>query len=137
MKMMQDRASEQLRKVSEAHKRSIVRLEARREKLKLREKELKQRQALNESEMRELKNQKNLVEKVRLLFLETYGSKLSDERKKWWIQGLQCNNNTPAKRKRVSYRLPEEENVNNQFWFWFAGKDTTWQLHLNLLWLAI
>ncbi|KAL3653151.1 hypothetical protein CASFOL_002832 [Castilleja foliolosa] len=64
MKKMQDRASAQLHKISEAHKRSIVGLEARRVKLELRDQELKQRQALNESEKRELHNQNKLIVKM-------------------------------------------------------------------------
>ncbi|GFP82329.1 factor of DNA methylation 4 [Phtheirospermum japonicum] len=87
MKKMQDSASAQLRKISEAHKRSKVGLEARREKLKLREKELKQRQALNESEKRELHNQKKLVEKNEMAITEQKKAdekmlKLADEQKR-------------------------------------------------------
>ncbi|KAK4408816.1 Factor of DNA methylation 4 [Sesamum angolense] len=50
MKKMQDNASKKLRQISEEHKRSKSELEAQREALKLREKDLRQRQALNESD---------------------------------------------------------------------------------------
>ncbi|KAI3450386.1 hypothetical protein Pfo_007051 [Paulownia fortunei] len=62
MKKLQHSASDQLRKISEEHERSKAQLEAQREELKLREKELKQRQALNESEKRKLDNQKKMNE---------------------------------------------------------------------------
>ncbi|XP_011089476.1 protein INVOLVED IN DE NOVO 2 [Sesamum indicum] len=62
MKKMQDNASKKLRQISEEHKRSKSELEAQREALKLREKGLRQRQALNESEKKKLDNQKKMNE---------------------------------------------------------------------------
>ncbi|KAL0417862.1 UNVERIFIED_CONTAM: Factor of DNA methylation 4 [Sesamum radiatum] len=62
MKKMQDNASKKLRQISEEHKRSKSELEAQREALKLREKDLRQRQALNESEKKKLDNQKKMNE---------------------------------------------------------------------------
>ncbi|KAK4492054.1 hypothetical protein RD792_002846 [Penstemon davidsonii] len=62
MKKMQDDASDQLRQISKEHEKSKMQLEAQREELKLREKELKQRQALNEREKINLDHQKNMNE---------------------------------------------------------------------------
>ncbi|KAG8387847.1 hypothetical protein BUALT_Bualt02G0063800 [Buddleja alternifolia] len=62
MKKMQDNASDQLRKISEEHKRSKAELEAQRQELKLREKELRERQALNYSEKKKLDGQKKMNE---------------------------------------------------------------------------
>lgn len=61
MKKMQDIASYQLRKISEEHEKSKADLDARRKELKLREKELKRLQALNESEKKNLDNLKKMV----------------------------------------------------------------------------
>ncbi|XP_073136533.1 factor of DNA methylation 4-like [Henckelia pumila] len=62
MKKMQDDASDKLRKVSEDHARSKAELEAQRDVLESREKELKGLQHLNQSERRKLHYQKEMIE---------------------------------------------------------------------------
>ncbi|KAH6828371.1 hypothetical protein C2S53_014147 [Perilla frutescens var. hirtella] len=62
MEKMRDAASSELKKIYEEHKKSKVELEAQRKELKLREKELNQRRALNESEKKKLDNQKKMNE---------------------------------------------------------------------------
>lgn len=68
---MQVKASDQLRKISEEHERSRVKLEAKRQDLKLRERELLQREALNEREQRKLDTQKQMVLTLLMFFLMT------------------------------------------------------------------
>lgn len=58
---MQDSASYELRKISEEHERSKAELDARRNELRFREKELKRLQTLNESEKKSLDNLKKMV----------------------------------------------------------------------------
>ncbi|KAK4440866.1 Factor of DNA methylation 4 [Sesamum alatum] len=62
LKKMHDNASKKLRQISEEQKRSKSELEARREALKLREKDLRQRQALNDTEKQKLDNQNKMNE---------------------------------------------------------------------------
>ncbi|KAL8479063.1 hypothetical protein ACS0TY_030821 [Phlomoides rotata] len=62
MKKMQDIASNKLRKISEEHERSNAELDARKNELKLREKELNRLQALNETEKKNLDNLKQMNE---------------------------------------------------------------------------
>lgn len=58
---MQQIQNEQLQNVLDEHDRSTLKLEARKEELMVREKELRQRKALNESEKRKLDEQKDMV----------------------------------------------------------------------------
>lgn len=62
---MQEDASDQLRTISEDHVKSKAELEAQREVLESREKELKGRRHLNQSERRKLHDQKKMVTHAR------------------------------------------------------------------------
>ncbi|XP_073303360.1 factor of DNA methylation 4-like [Primulina huaijiensis] len=62
MKKMQDDASDQLKKICEDHASSKAELEAQREVLESRDKELKGRQHLNQGERRKLYEQKKMIE---------------------------------------------------------------------------
>lgn len=62
MKKMQEDASDQLRTISEDHVKSKAELEAQREVLESREKEIKGRWHLNQSERRKLHDQKKMIE---------------------------------------------------------------------------
>ncbi|KAK6163215.1 hypothetical protein DH2020_000079 [Rehmannia glutinosa] len=84
MKKMQDSASDFIRKISEEHERSKAELETRREKLKLREKLLRQRRAMNESEKRKLDNQEKMNEMAIMERKKAYEKmlKLAEEQKR-------------------------------------------------------
>lgn len=71
MKKMQDDASDQLRKIFEDHASSKAELEAQREVLESREKELKGRQHLNQSERRKLYEQKKMVIHIQSVFIHS------------------------------------------------------------------
>ena len=58
---MQQDHCEQLQHVVSEHEKSTLALEARRRELQMREKELKYRQALNESEKKKLDDQQEMV----------------------------------------------------------------------------
>ncbi|KAA8543870.1 hypothetical protein F0562_021953 [Nyssa sinensis] len=64
MKALQQGACDQLEKIFIDHERSKSQLEAQREVLEMREKELWERQALNESEKRKLSNEKKMNERA-------------------------------------------------------------------------
>lgn len=61
MEVMRRKAFNQLRDSIHEHEKSRMQLEAQKEELMLREQELREREALNESEQRKLDHQKEMV----------------------------------------------------------------------------